>query len=262
MDPRERTYDPLVAQRALLQGHQATIWTAMPAILQSYDPAKKTCSAQVAVMSQVQDRKTGAWNNVKITVCVDCPVIFPGGGGFTLTFPLKSGDEGLLVFASRCIDAWWQNGGVQPQAEVRLHDLSDGLFIPGASSVPNVPANTSATNVQLRNADGTLVIELSDADKSCKITAPGGVTIIGPVQIQGALAVTETITWPHGVIGGAGAAVQINGDLSATGAVHSDAQVTSSGNVVAGQGGADQIGLSSHTHPAPGGSTGAPTAGT
>ena len=31
-------------------------------------------------------------------------MVFPGGGGFALTFPVAAGDECLVVFASRCID--------------------------------------------------------------------------------------------------------------------------------------------------------------
>ena len=47
-----------------------------------------------------------------------------------MTFPIKTGDECLVVFACRAIDVWWQSGGVQPPAETRMHDLSDGFVIP------------------------------------------------------------------------------------------------------------------------------------
>jgi len=244
VDPRERTYDPLVTQRTLLRGWQAGIWTALPGVLQSFDPAKQTAVVQPAVKAQVQDRSTMVWSDVQLPLCLDCPVVFPSGGGYLLSFPLKSGNEGLLVFASRCIDSWWQSGGVQRQAEVRFHDLSDGFFIPGCSSIPNVPENLDPDKLQLRNLAGTLLLELNSEDQSCRIVAAGGVTI------EGNLHVTGEITWPHGVIGGADAAVAITGSLTAT------------EDITAGKDSGDQIGLRSHTHPTPMGESGAPTPNT
>jgi hypothetical protein len=87
--------------------------------------------------------------------------MFPGGGNFTLTFPLIANDEGLLVFSARCIDSWWQSGGIQTQAELRMHDLSDGFFIPtGGMSQPNIPGNINATATELRTKDGNNFVHL------------------------------------------------------------------------------------------------------
>jgi hypothetical protein len=87
-----------------------------------------------------------------ITQLIHCPVQFPGGNGFYLTHPLANGDECLVVFARRCIDTWWQNGGIGQPVEQRLHDISDGFCIPGVFSKPRVLPNISATSVQLRTS--------------------------------------------------------------------------------------------------------------
>ena len=63
-------------------------------------------------------------------------MVFPGGGGWSITFPVSKGDEALVVFASRCIDDWWQSGGVGIQPDLRMHDLSDGFAIIGPRSQP------------------------------------------------------------------------------------------------------------------------------
>lgn len=105
-------------------------------------------------------------------------MVFPGGGGFELTFPLAAGDEGIVVFASRCIDAWWQQSGVQPQAELRMHDLSDGMFIPGMFSQPRLPSPAPSTSVPtLRNSDATVKLEF----------IPGGFKITGNLQVTGSV---------------------------------------------------------------------------
>lgn len=149
-----------VAIRAALDQRQSQIWTTLPAFLKSFDPATLTCEAQPTIQAQLL-QPDGKWIDTTIPLCVDCPVMFPGGGNFTLTFPLTEGDEGLLVFAARCIDSWWQSGGVQTQAELRMHDLSDGFFFPTAGlSQPNIPKNIDATATELRTKDGNNFVHL------------------------------------------------------------------------------------------------------
>ena len=109
------------------------------------------------------------------------PVYFPSGGNCTLTFPVKPGDECLVVFASRCIDAWWQSGGVQDQAEMRMHDLSDGFVFVGCARSRVLPSvNTGAT--ELRSDDGSTFLRLDPASQKVKIVAPGGFEVVAPVS--------------------------------------------------------------------------------
>lgn len=207
-----------------MDGRQASIWTAMPAIVQSFDPVEMTCSAQVAIAVNVR-QPDGSLVQTPISLLIHCPVQFPQGGGVILTFAVAEGDECLMVFASRCIDSWWQNGGVQPAAEVRFHDLSDGFALMGFRSQPRKVANISTTSAQLRSDDGETFVDLDPNTKIVTITAPGGITLNGNVQVNGYLHATDVVR--------------------------------------AGDGGADQVSLQSHTHPDPqGGNTGAPNPGT
>lgn len=160
MDRREREPDPLEALMVFGEGLQSRIWTSFPGIIQSYDPTKRTCTVQPALKAQVEDI-TGTKKWVNLPLLVDCPVQFPSGGGVVLTFPITAGDECLVILASRCIDAWWQLGGVQVQAEFRMHDLSDGMLIPGFSSLPNVEPGLSTSAAQLRTKAGTTYVEVS-----------------------------------------------------------------------------------------------------
>lgn len=184
MDRRERNSDAQTALTAALQGWQAGIWTALPGVVQSFDPDKETVVVQPSIQARVRDRDGFAtW--VTLPLLVDVPVVFPGGGGFTLTFPVAAGDECLVVFSSRCIDAWWQSGGVQPQAELRMHDLSDGFAFVGLKSQPRTLAggvNTSCA--QLRSDDGGTCIEL--ADGSITMTA-ASINIIGDITTTGTI---------------------------------------------------------------------------
>lgn len=165
MDPREYLNDNEEAQRLALDGRQAAIWTAMPGIVQEVDLAKMTCVVQLAIQGRFEDQQ-GAVNWVNINVLHDVPIVFPSAGGFSITFPVAAGDEVLVVFASRCIDFWWQNGGhANKPAEFRMHDLSDGFAIPGPRSQPRVVGSISATEIQIRNDAGNTYLSLTPAGK-------------------------------------------------------------------------------------------------
>jgi len=126
---------------------------------------------------------------INLPILADCPVVFPGGGGYSLTFPLKPGDEGLILISSRCIDAWWEAGGIQPQMELRMHDLSDGFFLPGIESKPMLTPMLSATDVQLRSKDGTTYIGLGPAGVSVQSLMPVSINSASMVNITSTMSI-------------------------------------------------------------------------
>jgi hypothetical protein len=200
-DRRERNGDAVEAARVAVEGVLAASWTSMPGIINTFDPARQTCSVQPSVRARVQGLR-GAYEWVDLPLCLDCPVYFPAGGGVSLTFPVKPGDECLLVFADRCIDAWWQSGGVQNQADLRMHDLSDGFAFVGVASLPRVVPAISTAAAQLRNTSGATRVSVSP-DGSIDVAAEVAVTVTAPT-------ITAAAT---GVATISGATVNINGQL-------------------------------------------------
>ncbi len=241
MRQTERFDDPLEAVRAALDGFQRRVWTALPGIVTAYDATDNTVSVQPALKVNVMNA-AGVVQATTLPLLVKCPVVFPGGGGYTLTFPIAAGDEVLVVFASRCIDAWWQSGGVQAQIELRAHDLSDGFAVPEPFSVPRVPGGISLTTTQLRSVDGTVYVEVDHATGRVHLKAPTEILLDAPTTIvTGVLQVQNTAA------------------LSVASSVAGVMQVT--GEIIAGYGGAN-ISITTHYHTDPqGGDTGAPVAG-
>lgn len=163
MDRRERVYNPEETLRMAMEANQSTIWTTLPAIIDSFDSEAITCQVKPAVRL-VQRLIDGTLQWIELPLLLDCPVVFPSGGGVTLTFPLIKGDECIVSFSSRCIDGWWQQGGVQNQPELRMHDLSDGFVIPGPKSQKK-RFTVSTTAAQLRSNDGQFYLEVSPEGK-------------------------------------------------------------------------------------------------
>lgn len=201
MQNDERINSLQVAVKNAMRGNNAQIWTSLPGILQSVDLVKMTCSVQPSIQVMVYDKKgKGKFQNLPL--CVDVPLQFIGGGGYTATFPMANGDEGLISFACRCIDAWWQSGGVQPQAELRMHDLSDGFFIPGFRSQARKLSNISATSAQLRSDDGTNYVDVNKTTGKVTMHAAIQVVMDAPTTvITGGLVIEGTVSQ---AIGGGG----------------------------------------------------------
>ena len=196
MDRRERIEDLEVALQIAFTGWQTGLWTSFPGIVQSFDPVKKTVVIQPAIQARLVSPKTAEVTWTTLPKLLDCPVYFPSGGGCTLTFPIAQGDECLVVFSSRCIDAWWKAGGVQKQAILRMHDLSDGFAFVGISSVPHVPSNIDTSQVQLRSNDGAAAISINPTTHAVSLVTSGPLSIqASSVTINGkTVAIGGTLT--------------------------------------------------------------------
>ena len=263
MDRRERTQDPIEATRTAVEGKQAELWTALPGLVESFDPVAMTVSVQPAVTGSVGDER-GKTSTGTLPLLVDVPVVFPCGGGFTLTHPIKEGDECLVVFASRCIDGWWQAGGIGGTPDARMHDLSDGIAIVGPRSQARVlnPA-VDTQNVQLRTDDGKAHITMMP-DYTIRAQNPAAEVTLTPEGVISARADTkislsapriemQANTYTMGGFGkGARAVATVDADINQLGWHHS------TGDQVAG--GVSQI---THSHSDAGGNgpCGPPIAG-
>lgn len=185
----------------MIENAQAGLWTALPAIVKSFNASALTVEAQPAITGRYID-PAGDVKIVNLPLLLDCPVVFPHGGGCSLTFPVKAGDECLIVFASRSIDNWWQNGGVQNPAEMRMHDLSDGFAICGVWSQPKKIGGWSTGETQLRSDDGSAFVAVHPSSHQITAKTSGkvivqatqGVEVTGNVKITGTLTVTGAVT--------------------------------------------------------------------
>ena len=166
------------ADAQLAQAIMSAMRVSIPGIIQSFDPDAVTAVVQPAIKGAEQD-ESGAEVSVNLPLLVDVPVVFPRGGGCTLTFPVKEGDECLVIFADRCIDFWWQSGGIQEPVDGRMHDLSDAFCIVGPQSQAKKISDISTSAVELRSDDGSAKLSLNPVSGEISGTAPGGFNLNG-----------------------------------------------------------------------------------
>ncbi|MDH0030307.1 MULTISPECIES: Gp138 family membrane-puncturing spike protein [unclassified Acinetobacter] len=175
----------------MLNAQKAGFWVGMPCIVESYDADKVTITAQPAIRIPIR-MQDGTISMEEIPVLQDVPVMFTRGGGCVITHPIKKGDECFVVFADRCIDVWWQNGGIQNPFDNRKHDLSDGFAFFAPQSQPNRVQNISTEALQIRTDDGEAYIELNPETKEINLKATK-VNIDADVVMTKTLTVTDVI---------------------------------------------------------------------
>ncbi len=174
-----------------IESHIKELHTSMPGIIESFDAATQLASVQPAIKrvfkTDLGDREI--LTPSPLPILINVLVQFPRGGGFSLTFPVKKGDECLLVFCERSIDNWHKFGGVKDPGARRFHALSDATAFVGVSSLVNKVPNYDATNTQIKKDDGSVFITLKDsgamdihADADINVTSDTEVKITAPLM--------------------------------------------------------------------------------
>jgi hypothetical protein len=158
--------------------------TCLPGIVQRYDPATNTVDVQPAIQRTFQD---GVQN---FPLLEGVPVHFPGGGGWTVTFPIAAGDECLLIFSERCINYWHVTGELRPGENYRLHDPSDAFALVGIRSQPRALPAIQTDGMELRDDARSTYIKLG----------PGGIEIKGNVTVTGVVVATDFEVGPSGLL--------------------------------------------------------------
>lgn len=220
MDRNELLNSQVEGIEGALDGAQSNLWSAMPGIVDSVDLTANTCTVIVAIQAPI-NKEDGTTEYVDLPPLVDVPIVFPGAGGFVVTFPIAKGDEVLVIFASRCIDAWWQLGAnttppiAQKPMEARMHDLSDAFAIPGPRSQPKKISAISATKIQIRNNAGTVFMtvgtkfSLTNAATDLKTVLTNLVNHIKAITTLNSDSTTGAVS--------AASQTVLNGDLTALG---------------------------------------------
>lgn len=164
-------------------------------IVQEFYPDEQTALVQIASKRVLKTNADGTqtvrdYAPLKAKVCYCCPFI---------TFPLKQGDEVLLLFNDREIESWYINGQANLQKYPRMHDLTDSIAIAGMRSLPHlITILTDCLNLFY----GSNSLKISNTD----IQATNFKALNGATQSQSESGTTfttkdnKTVTVKYGII--------------------------------------------------------------
>ncbi len=167
------------AIRSHVSNFETQLYTALPATVVSWDAEAQTITASPVMLEAYEDGDIS-----KLPEIDHVPVMFPSGGGGSLTFPIQVGNEVLLVFSSRNFDTWWSTGEVDKLSSTqRYNEYTDAIAIVGAASKnKSVIANPDDVEIKFKGSRVTLK-ESGSVEILCNgdldINATGVVTIAG-----------------------------------------------------------------------------------
>lgn len=157
------------ALRTVLRNFLMSVDDCLPAKVIAFDRAKNRVTVQPLVQMV-----TTSGERVSRAQIASVPVFQIGGGGFTLNFPIKSGDIGYIKACDRDVSLFLQTmGEAQPNTK-RLHSFSDGVFFPAALAGFTIDAE-DADHPVLQSLDGSVRIALWPT--CAKVTAANGLVI-------------------------------------------------------------------------------------
>lgn len=157
--------------------------------VQSFNLTNQTATATINYKKTYSkpNAVSGIYENflVDYPILLDCPVVCLGGGSASLTFPIITGDECLVLFNDRDIDNWFQGNSNGELSTSRLHSFSDGIILVGIRSLANVLTSYDSSRAALRY--GTTIRAAVGSDGS---SLENGTTLVkaltAGVQIQNA----------------------------------------------------------------------------
>ncbi|WRQ13138.1 baseplate spike [Vibrio phage vB_VpM-pA2SJ1] len=175
------------------------IFTSLPGHVIEFDPDTGLVKVQPGIQRVWGEKE----EIIKPAPIVEVPLQIYGGSDYYVECEINYGDEGLIVFSQRCIDAWVQSGGIATKVSNRMFDETDAFFIPGVHSIQNRAKGHSNNGIRLRNKsgdkfihlknDGSAQIDVTRLTVNAQTTINGDTTINGNTSISKSLTVAQTV---------------------------------------------------------------------
>lgn len=191
MDQREKIVDPRERLQIAIEGLILGIMTAMPVQCISWD-GESSVNVQPILQSRVE-QQDGTYLWINQAVLINCPILFFGGAGCSITAPPQEGDTGLAIFSNRSIDEWRLAGGIQKRADLRSHHISDGFVLFGPRSIPDALASINPNAMEMRSNDGSTVVSVATSGVVA-VKAPAGFSVTGNETVSGLLTAASLAT--------------------------------------------------------------------
>jgi len=158
----------------------------LPGRIVTYYPTDQTADIQISA-ERIFSNIDSLLQQTDRQLLLDVPVHTPYGGGWSVTFPIKTGDTCLLCFSQIGYDHWLykdlDRGGTVERQPVphlkRQFSEDDGFAMVGFNTKPRAIQSYHPTHSQWRDEDASQVISLND-DETITITSPVALTINAP----------------------------------------------------------------------------------
>lgn len=200
--------EPTLAEiiRSALDSRLLDVHVALPCRVESYDPVTQTVEALPMIRRAIAD-DAGTIQHEELPKLPNVPVLFPRSAAFSATWPLIAGDFVLVIFCSSAIGNWRSSGDIADPGDLRRHDLSHAVAIPGIAPDGDVlPVSPTAAVLEVK-------------PPATHVTIGAGASDFVALQALVALRFTELVTAINAatIAVGAGGAADVGVKLTAAG---------------------------------------------
>lgn len=158
------------------------IHTAVPAVITAFDAGSGLATVQPKAKFKKPNGDTMDYPSVS-----GVPVVFPQSQNVTIAFPVKAGDNCLLVFGEKALDYWLY--GKETDTELNF-DLSNAIAIPSLSTTGNAAMQTAcAEDAAVVQAGGVVLKVKSDA-----VYIQGDLKVEGKITATGDVVANDSIS--------------------------------------------------------------------
>ena len=157
-NPDTKYRDSIESLEFILNQFRKSIYTSIPATIESYDATSKRAKVLPAINRLFTDN-----TNAPLPPLTNVPVIFPSGGGFTMHFPIVSGDVVMLIFSMRGIQNFKQDYQRSNPTNENILDYDSPVAIAGFGKISFTPADSSSSSLQTDNGENAIILGNSQA---------------------------------------------------------------------------------------------------
>lgn len=161
--------------------------------IESFDVTKKTAEIHLLFKRTLPDGTVASYPPL-----IDCPVVTPQGGGVYLQMPISAGDQCLVLFADRNLDAWFKTGAEATPFDARCHDLSDAIAIVGVDALTTAQPDHPTDEGRILAGNAKVAVK-KDGSAVSMIQGTGEVTAVGG-KVRVKSATTDLLTAINGLI--------------------------------------------------------------
>ncbi len=115
--------------REAIESRLLDVHTALPGIVESYDPATQTANIRLAVRRAIEGADGGI-EHEEIPVLPNVPFGWFASGGFALQFPVSTGDTVWVMFSEAAWAGFRTTGNLEDPGDVSRFGLSYPVAIP------------------------------------------------------------------------------------------------------------------------------------
>ena len=147
-------------RNVLFRWSKSALHTCRPGIIESYDPETKRARVRAGLRMVLTGAEPGEDGEaMEPAVSINVPVLFPFGGGHTMTFPLAQGDPVMLFFSERGLTEFKTTYALATPDKTHFFSEADAVAFAGFGALQITPA--SSVGATLQTEDGTTFVEIA-----------------------------------------------------------------------------------------------------